>query len=97
MSILLSSQSRVLVHPDDLARSPDGHVGRHGPGREVLDPVRVTHEDQLVAGVLPGVEQRAVDDLVRGVVAAHRIDRDANATLSFGRSNGAEVHSSAGP
>jgi len=83
---------RMLVHLDDLAGGLDGHVAGQAARGEGRDPVRVADQDQLVVGCLAGVEQRAGHDLHGGMVAAHRVDRDADPAPMLDAPNGGEVH-----
>jgi hypothetical protein len=62
----------------------DGDVGGQ-VGRDRGDRRFVADEDQLVEVVCRGVGERAVDDLYRAVVAAHRVDREPDAPSLSGR------------
>ena len=67
----------MLVHPDDLAGMDDRDVGRQRAAMRA-DRRLVTDEDDLVLRVGAGMVERARDDLGRTVIAAHRVDRDAD-------------------
>ena len=54
-------------------------VGRQRAGQASEDRRLVTDEDQLVGRVGARVVEGAGDDLARTVVAAHRVDGDADA------------------
>ena len=75
--LLAQGQRGMLVHPDDLAGVDDRDVGREVAG-DAADRRLVTDEDHPVLGVRPGVVEGARDDLGRTVIAAHRVDRDAD-------------------
>ena len=49
-----------------------------GPAGGGADRRLVADQDQPVVGVTPGMVEGAGDDLGHAVVAAHRVDRDAN-------------------
>ena len=59
--LLAQGESRVLVHPDDLRRVDDAHVG--GRGGEAFDDAVVADEEDRVLGVRAGVGDGARDDL----------------------------------
>ena len=90
--LLAEREGRVLVHLDDLAGGLDGHVGREGGSDDGGDPRRHPDEDYLVVGVLRSVQERPGHDLVRGVVTAHRVDRQADPAAVLDAPNGREVH-----
>ena len=68
----------MLVHLDDLRGVDDRDVGRQRAG----DPAErrlVADQDQPVVGMGAGEVEDARDDLGGAVVAAHRVDGDADA------------------
>ena len=70
----------MLPHPDDLGRVHETHVrGKlvRVRRRLALEARNITGEDDLVGAVLRVVDC-AANDLARGVVASHRVDRDAH-------------------
>ena len=76
--LLAQGERRVLVHADDLAGVDDRDVRRQRPPASAADDRLVADEDDPVLGVRPGVVEGAGDDLGRAVIAAHRVDRDAD-------------------
>ncbi len=75
--LLAKRQRRMLVHPDDLAGMDDRDVG----GKLARDPANdrlVTDEEELVLRVRPRMIEGAGHDLRGTVIAAHRVDRDAD-------------------
>ncbi len=56
----------------------------------------IADEDDLVVGLLGRVEERPRDDLLRTVVAAHRVDRQAHAPGMLDSADGGGVHQAAG-
>ena len=75
--LLAQGEGGMLVHLDDLARRDDLDVRRQ-LARDLRDPRAVTHEEDVVLGMGPGVIESAGNDLGRAVVATHRVDREAN-------------------
>ncbi len=81
----------MLPHPDDLGGIDQPHVYRTGApvfGELRFDARHVTDEDDLIGCCTGGVVDRSADDFARGVIASHRIDRDAHRSLellAFGR------------
>ena len=67
----------MLVHADDLAGVDDRHVGRQDAADRADDRL-VADEDEPVLGMGAGVIERAGDDLRGTVIAAHRVDGDAD-------------------
>ncbi len=84
--LLAQGEGRMLVHLDDLRGVDDRHV-RSGQRRagDLHDRGPVADEDHVVRRVLRGVAEGAVDDLLGGVVATHRVDRDADPAILRGR------------
>ena len=71
---------RVIPHLDDLGGVDELDVGRDAlavRGGLALQARDVTHEADLV-GAVECVLDGAANDLARGVVATHRVDRDAH-------------------
>ena len=95
VALLAEGLGRVLVHADHLAGRLNPDVRDRVGARDRSDQVAVPDENGLVGRVRPRVFERAVDQLGRTVVAAHRVDRDANPTLALGLADGAQVHVSA--
>ncbi len=56
----------------------DGDIGRKRPAGGGADRRLVADEDQPVVGVTPGMVEGAGDDFGHAVIAAHRVDGDAN-------------------
>ena len=82
----------MLVHPDDLAGRDDRDVRREVAG-DAPDDRLVADQDDLVLGMGPGVIDRAGDDLGRTMIAAHRVDRDADPGGVAGRRLGVGLRS----
>ena len=76
--LLAQGQRRMLVHAHDLAGGDDRHVRRQ-LARDGPDDRLVADQDDLVSRVRPGVVDGARDHLCCPEVAAHGIDRDADA------------------
>ena len=75
--LLAQGEGRVLVHADDLAGVDDRDVGRQR-ATEGADDRLVPDEDHAVLRVGSGMIERARDDLRRTMIAAHRVDGDAD-------------------
>ena len=73
--LLSQGQGRVLVHVDDLRCRHDVDVRWEGPG-DRTDAGFVADEQDPVLGVSARMVERAGHDLVRSVIAAHRVDRE---------------------
>ncbi len=80
--------------PIDLGGVDDRDVGRQRRPASGRDARLVADEDDVVLGVRARVGERAGDDLLGAVVAAHRVDGDADAGVRrpVGRADGAQVH-----
>ena len=68
----------MLVHLDDLARRDDLDVRRQLPGGVLADARRIADEQDVVLGMGASVIERARDDLGGAMVAAHRVDGEAD-------------------
>ena len=79
--LLAQGQRGVLVHADDRSGVDDADVVGKLAG-DASDRVGVADEDQLDVGVGAGVVDDSRDDLGRAVVAAHRVERDADHRIS---------------
>ena len=90
--LLAERLRRMLVHLDDLGGRLDRDVGGQPGAGDGRDPLRDPHQDHLVAGVVGRVEERTRDDLGRGMVAAHRVDGEANLAATLEAPDGREVH-----
>ena len=75
--LLAQRQRRMLVHADDLGRMDDRDVRGKRPG-DAADCRLVADQDHPVGGICPGVVEGPEDDLGGAVIAAHRVDRDAD-------------------
>ena len=69
------------MHLHRVARVHDAHTVMESPAERMPQILVAPDEDDLGGAALGSVQQRAPDDLVRGVIAAHRIDRDAHGVL----------------
>jgi len=69
------------VHLDGVAGIDDRDPRWRRTPERALHLFRSADERDLGLTALRSVQQRAPDDLVRGVIAAHRIDRDAHGVL----------------
>jgi hypothetical protein len=77
-------RSRVLVHRHDVGSVLDVDARASAVGKQRLDRILLPDEQHVDAELRDGVE-RAADDLARGVVAAHGVDRDGDALAAHAR------------
>jgi hypothetical protein len=86
--------SGLLVHGDRLRRLDEADVGRPIGADERADLRFVTDQDDVRVGMAAGPVDAADDNLLRSVVAAHRVHRDAHpaANLSLAGAQHLEVH-----
>jgi len=66
----------MLVHSDDVLRRADRDPRRYIRTEGLADLVLAPDEHEVRWTALFPIQQSAPDDLVRGVVAAHRVDGD---------------------
>jgi len=71
----------MLVHLHGVTRIDHGHSGVRSATEGPVDLFLASDQNDLSLTAFRSVQQRAPDDLVRGVIAAHRIDRDAHSVL----------------
>ena len=71
-------RGRILVHGHDVGGVLDVDARGTAVGKQRRDRVLLPDEQHVDAELADGVE-RAADDLARGVVAAHGVDRDGDA------------------
>ena len=80
--VALPAQRRqsVVRHVDDFAGVDDLDPRRDGAAELLAQDFFAADEQDLDRRILGGREDRALDDLVRRVVPAHRIERDPAAS-----------------
>ena len=68
----------MLAHTDDVARVDHLDALPRRAAEQVADVRLPAHEHELGGSATRPIQERAPDDLVRGVVATHGIDGDAH-------------------
>jgi hypothetical protein len=68
----------MLVHLDHVAGIDDGDARTRRRAERRAHDLVAADKDDVGEPALRPVQQRAPDDLIRGVVATHRVDRDAH-------------------
>src|SRR5260221_10444064 len=74
----------MLVHLDDVPRVDDGDTRARRRAERGPDGLLAPDEHEIGDATLRPVQQRAPNDLVRGVVTTHRVDRDAHRYVLLG-------------
>jgi hypothetical protein len=77
----------VLVHRDDIARVANGDARRERGSEVPSQLLLAADENEIRLPATCPIQQRAPDDLVRGVVAAHGVDGDLHGDREVMRSS----------